>query len=252
MFVTEDFIYIHVPKTGGTFVTTVLKELYTKTNRFHYDTHGHDKYCSIADCKKQKEVLLTSIRNPFDYYVSHYKMGWWRENSNQFCYIPDVLKKYPDFPELNFHQFVKFYNEFSYVDLDMNDVKDDTMGFYTKSLLDQLSYMPFGKIKQHPDYNAYFASHFLYRNLYSYDLLFDHIKCEDLNYELHRFLCNYFKKEDIDFILEREKIYPLNNKTREDNDDYKKYYEGDEELLEYVKEKERMVFEYFEYETEIF
>ena len=55
--------YIHIPKTGGTFLSKYLN-LYTDIK-----VYGHKK---INDILEKEIYLFSTIRNPFDWYVSRY------------------------------------------------------------------------------------------------------------------------------------------------------------------------------------
>ncbi|MGB6012319.1 MAG: sulfotransferase family 2 domain-containing protein, partial [Desulfobacterales bacterium] len=90
--ITDDFVYIHYPKTGGTFVTHVLKRLYQYKKKYKLLTtflpkriqrrfHGfiqtdkkHGTCDEIPELHRNKPILAT-IRNPYDRYVSHYEFG---------------------------------------------------------------------------------------------------------------------------------------------------------------------------------
>jgi hypothetical protein len=63
VFVTRDFVFLHVPKTGGTYVRTHLPEVLYETQ------HG-----GIKDIPSEFQGLpkYAVVRNPWDWYVS-----WW-------------------------------------------------------------------------------------------------------------------------------------------------------------------------------
>ena len=98
MIITDRFTFVHVPKTGGTFVSSVLFRLYhvrwtwvthlissMKRNlvykrdygTFIYNNNKHGTCAEIPPEHLHKPVLMV-IRNPYDLYVSQYEFGWWK------------------------------------------------------------------------------------------------------------------------------------------------------------------------------
>jgi hypothetical protein len=121
MIFTDQFVYVHEPKTGGTFVTSVLLQLYdvrwTRWTHLRntlqsnmvfrrprgtliYNSHKHGACEHIPEAHRHKQILA-SVRNPYDLYVSQYEFGWWKQP--QFRkYCPrrySVLDKRHPFPE---------------------------------------------------------------------------------------------------------------------------------------------------------
>ena len=76
----QDFIFIHIPKTGGTSVKDCLIRNYPKENLFYTDYGYHapiGEYVKAIennpDCKPMSEyVIFTTVRNPWDRVVSRY------------------------------------------------------------------------------------------------------------------------------------------------------------------------------------
>jgi hypothetical protein len=99
MMVFDNFVFVHLPKTGGTFVETVLKRLHCASHlgqKIHamqrrigvtlplypyryreYRKHAQCKFIPAADRDK---TILSCVRNPYDLYISHYTFGWWRSH----------------------------------------------------------------------------------------------------------------------------------------------------------------------------
>lgn len=59
-------LYLHIPKTGGTFLTSYLQEAYGSRLRIF----GHRNIKELRD--KRKYFKFAIVRNPFDWYVSRY------------------------------------------------------------------------------------------------------------------------------------------------------------------------------------
>jgi hypothetical protein len=130
----DRFVYIHEPKTGGTFVTYALTQLHGgvtavrpsrflgETTRLRFPTacyrferrralrsatsHGRGKYgplyswndhgtCSEIPRMFRSRQLLATVRNPFQTYVSGYLFGWWKRPE----YLSLYRRTIRDFPE---------------------------------------------------------------------------------------------------------------------------------------------------------
>jgi hypothetical protein len=133
MLFTDNFVYIHQPKTGGTFVTTVLLRLHefkwnylihgmsalkkelihkNKYGTFIYNNNKHGT-CSDIPESHQRKLILATIRNPYYLYVSQYEFGWWKRQEFLKYYrsIPNFETKYSNFPNINFADYVKLTNQ---------------------------------------------------------------------------------------------------------------------------------------------
>ncbi len=67
MIVTEKFVFIHLHKSGGTFVNKVLHHLFSSSRQigYHYPTN-------MIPCEYCHLPILGVVRNPWDFYVSYY------------------------------------------------------------------------------------------------------------------------------------------------------------------------------------
>lgn len=118
MIISDTFVYIHHPKTGGTFVTEMLRKLADKQGRISfYDVPGkkHSGISRVPPEHRDKKIVI-NVRNTFDHYVSRYKFGWWGmpENANKMFIMDKVLSDYPHFPDLNFSEFMTLFNSWKY------------------------------------------------------------------------------------------------------------------------------------------
>ena len=85
MIITDRFVYIHYPKTGGTFVSTVLARLHESHPSVFganfTDTGiakkpgagGKHGTCAEIPAEHSHKPILTTTRSPYDRYVSQYK-----------------------------------------------------------------------------------------------------------------------------------------------------------------------------------
>lgn len=129
MVITNKFVYIHKPKTGGSFVTEALLKLYDgKWNLFvhaklallkviHYKNQSGilsftaNKHGGCRDIPKEhlQKTIVSTIRNPFDYYVSQYEFGWWKRRAwhNYYKQFNGFRQYSASFPNLSFQQFME-------------------------------------------------------------------------------------------------------------------------------------------------
>jgi hypothetical protein len=61
---TKDLTYVHIPKTGGQFVSRVLRDIYPSFKALKY-------HQPLGDYKPDN-AIISCVRNPFDWYVSCY------------------------------------------------------------------------------------------------------------------------------------------------------------------------------------
>lgn len=136
MLVTQKFVYIHQPKTGGTFVSALLTRLHearggTATTIWVDPARpaelpplaSNDVLTVMLTTRKQHGArrdipaiyrdrpILATVRNPYDRYVSQYEFAWWRRHAELFGPVADVTRRYPSYPDLTFEQFVYLTNE---------------------------------------------------------------------------------------------------------------------------------------------
>jgi len=118
MIIADDFVFLHPPKTGGSFVTEVLTDIYA--GRFgrrivNTDKHG---WTDRIPAEHRSKQIVTTIRNPFDYYASFYVFGYWInrdvENWPRFKDEQEAKSRFPGYPYISFADFLKISFEISY------------------------------------------------------------------------------------------------------------------------------------------
>ncbi|MBC6418384.1 MAG: sulfotransferase family 2 domain-containing protein [Prochloron sp. SP5CPC1] len=142
MILTDKFVYIHIPKTGGTFVTSIFNKLHcqreegTKLSRLlarissycggyfgncqNVMKHGT---CSYIPWAFRSKPIVSNTRNPYDSYVSVYEFGLWKEQT----------KKFNPNKEYSFTEFLKFLNGLSEdEELHLDDL---SLGFLSKRFI---------------------------------------------------------------------------------------------------------------------
>jgi hypothetical protein len=277
--ITEKFVYIHMPKTGGTFVTSVLRRIHnnldhTASSRFdstpwpvrsvlrrltRWSASSTNPYGLIADLEPKhgtcheipephrSKPILSTVRNPFDWYVSQYEFGWWKRT---FSYhpeshptpagfaiervLPEFIETHPHFPELSFAEFVElccaaalvFNSEFG---AELGLYTHSYLQFYSRDVSELIPHM-------HPDYvgsgrhkSHMFNVHFLRTNRLNQDL-YDYL------------LAVGYLPQDLRFIAPLGKILPMGIGRRDDQK-WENYYTPS--LKAFIRAKEWAVFDMF-------
>lgn len=259
MVITDKFVYIHKPKTGGSFVTDALFALYNaKWSRLshlrlaltgkisYYNSFGELRMtsakhegCSSIPVNEQSKIILSTIRNPFDYYVSQFEFGWWkrREWVRYYKTFPEFSQKFPAFPNLTFHQFMEMIH-FVFNPENFRDFYDPSLpGRNTIEFIDMYFKMPLSIYKH---VNPMYAKSGLFkRDMYPVRFIFTH----KLNRQLYEFLVEMgYPAEKVEFILQKEKVLPQ-GKGRINKPKWQQYYS--KELIELVRRKDDFLFSAF-------
>lgn len=269
MIFTDRFVYIHQPKTGGTFVTTMLyrvhqvkrtESLWRRTFRllgrgrltgpergrryegryglFHDAGNKHGKCFEIPEAHRGK-LILSTIRNPFDRYVSEYEFGWWKkpEYLEYYRRVPGFEERYGHFPELSFEEFVHLRNS-SYCKSRVDGAGVEPLfGMQTEQFV-QFYFDDPDTIRPRMD-DHYFASGRYEEDMFPVRFL----RTDRLNEDLYEFLVEMgYHPEDLECILESGIILP-GGRVRREQRPWSRYYTP--ELARWVREKERILFELF-------
>lgn len=257
MIFTDQFVYVHEPKTGGTFVTSVLFQLYgvrwtpltrllsalrTEVRYRHrygtlvYHNHKHGGCNDIPAAQQHKPVLAT-VRNPYDMYVSQYEFGWWKrpEWHSYFTAIPGFAAQYPHFPQLSFAEYVRLSN-LAFGDPGGAARPDAPLGLLSEKFVKFYCRDPqqvLATLAAAPDQAACRAA--------LHDLQF--IRTDQLNQALHAFLlAQGYAADDLRFVLSLGKILP-GGKGRQEQQRWPSYYTP--ELRQWVRRQEWLLFALF-------
>ena len=260
MIFTDRFVYVHEPKTGGTFVTSMLFRLYglhwtrwthvrnaiigevrclhPRYGSFIHTSNKHGGCNEIPQSHGAKKILAT-IRNPFDLYVSQYEFGWWkrREFLKYYEAVPSFRRDYPNFPDLDFDGYVRLANA-AFRSLANGHASDGGPGLITEQCLRFYFRDPktaYEKLRC----GAYASNGAHVTDMH--DLHF--IRTEDLNHGLVDFLAgNDYAHDDISFILGEGKVLPR-GKGRNVEQNWQRYYTP--ELKEAIRSREEFIFKLF-------
>lgn len=279
MIITDTFVYIHQPKTGGTFVTAALLRTHgvqpdadqgpgsgihrptvalTPYGQFAFHPPIHSRCRDIPEPHRNKSVLAT-IRSPYDWYVSHYSFGWWKGPRRVMSFrriVPDLDKRYPGFPEVAFPDFVDFANRAYPV--------FPEHGFGGSRELASIMYselatpLPGGTknvgpmtlqfidfyFRDPPAALSRLDERYVAAGDYKSDMFDVHfVRTDRLNSDLRDFLLRKgYRAEDVSFISELERVHP-HGVGRPAHEKWEQYYTA--ELKEFVRRQERYLFELF-------
>jgi hypothetical protein len=71
LLITRYFLFLHLPKTGGSFVAQVCHRHLPREWRIPNDLHPHAAYAEVKE-RYSHLPMLCFVRNPWDWYVSWY------------------------------------------------------------------------------------------------------------------------------------------------------------------------------------
>lgn len=251
MFFTDNFAYVHQPKTGGTFVTSVFFRLYNvnwnlrfraehmlrrevaRSHRYgtfiyHKNKHGT---CAELPILQQEKLILATLRNPYELYVSQFEFGWWRRRDAlpHFRAVPEFSRKYPRFPNITFDEYVTLVNA-AFVPRGEGISEDAAIGLWTKEFVRYYLREPDKVLKslQNPDRRGDL------REAAMFNVRF--IMTQRLNEELYDFLIDAgYDPQDTAFVRDLGKVLPQGKGRRHDQSWERYYTPATKEL---VKRKE--------------
>ncbi len=257
MIFTDKFVYVHAPKTGGTFVASALLRLhgitwsrwthlssalrtnlsYTgKYGTFIYNNNKHGGCNAIPPAQRDKPILAT-VRNPYDLYVSEYEFGWWRRRQflKYYRQVPGFEQRYAHFPDLSFDEYLSLTT--AAFGMKLHHADDDRWGLQTEKYVNFYFKNPQQVLRQIDE--EYLAS-----QKYRADLHYLHfVRTDDLNRGLYDFLFEMgYSEEDLHFVLDLGKILPQ-GKGRTHEQEWEKYYTP--ELKRAVRHRDRLIFAMF-------
>jgi hypothetical protein len=257
MIFTDRFVYVHEPKTGGSFVTAALLRLHGLewSRRLRVEamlrghvTRGGGPYgsftyhnlkhgtCSQVPPPHRGKPVLATVRGPYEMYVSQYEFGWWRrrEVRRHFAAVPDFRRRFPRFPDLSFPEFVELW------DAAMGDPAEGEgetdRGAWTRQFI-RFYFREPERARSWPD-----------------DVLRDpaarraamprihFVRTDRLREGLHAFLVDQgYRPEDAGLVLEMGKVLP--GKGRSNDQRWERYYTPG--LKDRVRRRERLLLEIF-------
>lgn len=265
MLLTDQFVYLHVPKTGGTFVTSVLERLYegrsSLTKRTISRTRGtrlgargykrlvekgafgylnvskHGNCRAIPESHRDKPVIAC-IRNPFDRQVSQFEFRWWERHPHMLGDLAEIRRLMPHFPDLSFDDYMTLVRKKNAPDMENPELPGQvSVGVQTRQFVDMFFPEPEKVLRQLDD-------QYIERSGWEQDMIdVRFIHTENLNRELHDTLVDFgFDPEELGFLLESGKVLPRGN-VRKPEQNWERYYSP--EQRERFQRSERLLFAMF-------
>ncbi|MCE2026810.1 sulfotransferase family 2 domain-containing protein [Sessilibacter corallicola] len=239
MLITDDFVFVHMPKTGGTFVQNMLQKIYP--NATTLETH---LTCSDIPQQAQELPVLSIIRHPMDRYVSQFHFGWWRMHPERYCSQAQWNAMGIDPKNLSFRDFIRISDAYfkGYFSGEKNGFENhktaSPLGWHTEQFIrfyyrnpkQVFSDLDERKIQTGDYKESEFPVTFLHT--------------ESLNQDLVAYLTKIGRdEEDIAFILDQGKLQPKEGTKRTEEDDWQSYFDPD--ITRFVCERERLLFNRF-------
>ena len=276
--ITDRFVHIHQPKTGGTFVNAALFRVHdiqwdseharlydlegftaddTPYGTFIFRAHFHGRCRDIPEPHTRKKILST-VRNPYDWYVSHFRFSWWKSHKRLGYFlrvVPDLHERYPGFPNIDFDAFVDFANRSYPVfpelgfggsreltpllharDAALKPAADD-LGPMTQEFVDFFFIDPHDVLSRLADGH----SGLLANEPGMFDVTF--LRMERLNRQLHDFLVSEgYAPRDAAVVLGMERVHP-HGVGRANDEGWESFYSP--ALKAFVRHQERHLFSMF-------
>jgi hypothetical protein len=248
--VTDDFIYIHIPKTGGTFVEAVLRAAMQRRGAPYLDTStavgraelGAGKHGGVADvpAKHREKPIVATVRNPYDHLVSHYEFGWWRTHPGDVFDEESIRSEHPDYPQISFQEYVEALYDSRMLDKTSTSVLERVLH---KADIGRRTIEYIRRLARQPENVESLGPLDAARALAIATDGVHFLRCENLNRDLYEFLVSLGHPPDrAQFVLEMERIYPY-RPTRDPSRRWQEYYGPT--VKELVRRKERALFAIF-------
>ena len=255
MLITKRFVFIHLPKTGGTFAKNALENLYIpqaqvagrlvrQSNHILSRTKAalgiQPNFLSLSKHGYRHEIpekyvplpILACMRNPFDWYVSNYKYQFWRTHPKHY----PGIRQHPKWPDLAFED---------YMQLSMNDwltLRNREMP--VNRTLGRLTTLFINWYCQNPDalLVAGKSDDEIERELREAIAGVHFLDTKNLNQDLYDYLFGIgHSAENLSFILDKNPISPRG--LRSTDEKWPDFYSSD--LMACVQSRDRILFRIF-------
>jgi len=223
---TEQFYYFRLQKTASRFLGELFKYVFNSSSTVA-GNHTRRRHINGKD-----RIFVSSIRNPWDWYVSFYFSHI--DKLNKTGKIRKIFKRffYKDNKLLDFNDFMRHICSSEFV---ISSLYRLDIGYYSYRFLDILGGK---KVSDFKKYHLDNITDFLDIDYF--------IRFEDIPNDIVRFMEKNnisYDKIRYDNFLNKDKIYNKSNRGH-----YSDYYEDD--VIELVRHKDRMIINNFKYKYE--
>ena len=249
MILTPRFVFIHQPKTGGTFVTRVLYRLLgdpldptdpsapiAEINQ--PNQHGS---CREIPASHRGIPILATVRNPFERYVSQYEFAWWRQDLPPWVDVDAVRAEYPHFPNLSFEEFV------TGSELLLQQYRNSAVPPDRRLGLQSEQFVRF--FFRQPEVFAEIDDHYIEERRFEVDVFpVTFLRTHRLNQDLHDYLVAVgFEPDRVGFILDTPRVRPpgLDGETRDWSAVHHESHYYTPELRRLVRTREKLLLAMF-------
>jgi hypothetical protein len=258
MLSTHRLVFVHVPKTGGSFVTEALLRAHgVRWGRWHEfrmaatgrvgwrsklgdvamyaPKHG---FCRDVPARERAKTMFATVRSPYDLYVSQYEFGWWKrpEFHGRYRALPDFAARYPGFPDLTFADFVSLLNE-AFVTPGGERAPCGPVGRFTQEYVQYFFRDPAAAFARLDE--GFLRAARTSGAMYPVRLL----QTRRLNQELHALLLEVgYPPESVAFLPHMDRVLPQ-GRGRSAAQQWERYYTPD--LKAWVRDRERLLFALF-------
>jgi hypothetical protein len=183
--------------------------------------------------------LVSTLRNPFDRYVSTYEFGWWKKEDRwRPTWLAGMKSEFPQYPDLSFEEFVemsKYLDRFSVCDRPAAP----TVGLQTRELIHFFCQNSADVVLQIAQASDEVAAKLLRDDMFPVHFL----RTNDLNASLVEYLESVgIPAERLEPIRKSGKVFPPDG-GRSEAQRWESYYTP--ELKDVVRQRDRLVFELF-------
>lgn len=258
MNITPAFVFVHMPKTGGTFVSSALRQLHSgerpaewllrsefllqtrnrlvrllQGGKLAYEEFNKHGTCHDIPPAAAHLPILSCMRNPYDWYVSNYKYGWWRTHPADYPGLRDD----PRWPDLSFADYLELSHT--------NWLNAPNPGVAVNPTLGRLTVLFLNYYARKPETVLAIGDEDGTTAVSPLDDLFPvhFLDTAHLNRELYDYLLSTgcYPAESLAFIQEKEKISPRNQ--RQADETWGKFYTPEQKAE--IRHRDRLLFQLF-------
>lgn len=215
MIFANDFVVLHLPKTGGTFVRTMMERLAAEAPDLGIDPGLSLRHAGVKRIPPEHrgKPIVTAVRHPLDHHVSRYHFAGWKNRMMEDGRMAKIKARYPHFPDVSFSEFLELRGDY---DLVLSHKRCES-AFGRVLIGKEIGFSTFRLVTFLDPSRGNSSSREIFE---SFDEMseaelaarFSHVTfifTEDLNRGLHDFLLERdVAPERIAFILNHQKVYP--------------------------------------------